>query len=150
MLMTLLSHSFSLFFFLFIFWNFWTHQVWPHLQAKVSASPSSSDLGTVPMSQVLPHLQAKIFASSSSSGHMGRCPFHSTKFPVAGHSALSVQLTVTELFTQFPYGHTALVYTHQAYSSASLAGVPASAFLAVSVCFAVSHTAHQSRSMLAA
>ena len=81
-LMTLLSHSFSLFFFLFIFWNFWTHQVWPHLQAKVSASPSSSDLGTVPMSQVLPHLQAKVSASPSSSGLMGRCPFHSTKFPL--------------------------------------------------------------------
>jgi len=80
--MTLLSHSFSLFFFIFIFWNFWTHQVWPHLQAKVSASPSSSDLGTVPMSQVLPHLQAKVSASPSSSGLMGRCPFHSTKFPL--------------------------------------------------------------------
>jgi hypothetical protein len=135
-------HIHSLFFSLFLFW---TLQVWPHLQAKVSTSPSSSDLGTVPMLQVSPHLQAKIFASSSSSGHMGRCPLLSTKLLVAGHSSLSVQLTVSELFTQFPYGHTALVYTHQASSSASLAGVPASAFLAVSVCFAVSHTAHQSR-----
>ena len=113
----------------------------------------------------LHHLQAPMprvgthagFASPASSGHMGRCSsystkfrFHSTKLLVAGHSALSVQLTVSELFTQFPYGHTALVYTHQASSSASLAGVPASAFLAVSVCFAVSHTAHQSRSLLAA